>query len=383
MSASLPVTREEVRRLSNEMPLAPSAGILVLVTLYGGNDGINTLIPYTNNAYQDSRPELAYSAEDVIDLDGEYGFNPGLKGLGELFDDGSLAVVRGVGYPEQDRSHFRSMDIWQTASTDNGVSTGWIGRWLDLKAPNPLRAISVGSALPTLAIGSQRTAATLSPDSLASITDNSDLMSELGEPDPEDTEAMVSVRDSYSSAANVSRQFDGIINRADKPQTANIFNVNTISGQLNIVSRCIRAGLPTQVYCVSLDGFDTHANEKTAQEKLLRAFDRSLTKFLKEISGAPRGKNVVVMAYSEFGRRVAANASDGTDHGTSGPVFVAGAPVRGGFYGDNPSLTDLTHGDLKTTTDFRDLYGELLATTLAVDPASIIGGKRKPIGFLS
>lgn len=383
-STALPMTWDDVYRLASEQKRLAGSGVLVLITLYGGNDGINTVIPYTQDAYFDARPELAYSGEDVIDLDGEFGLNPGMKGLGQHFRDGSLAIVRGVGYPDQDRSHFRSMDIWQTGSVDNGVSTGWIGRWLDTQQPDPLRAVNIGPVLPILAIGSKTMAATLSPENLSKKRDHAELISALANAENAETGNLAAVRESYRAASDSSRRIHELLHSSDSPAAPDLPSSDKSFGsQLDVVSRCIRAGLTTKVYCVSLSGFDTHANEKIPQQSLLKTLDVSVTKFLKEMSDHPLGSDVVVMAYSEFGRRVAANASDGTDHGTSGPVFIAGTPVKGGFYGDDPSLTDLANDDLKTTTDFRDVYAELLTKTLGTDPDPIVGAKRNHLGFLA
>ena len=150
-----------------------------------------------------------------------------------------------------------------------------------------------------------------------------------------------------------------------------------------MVARCVKAGVPTTVYMVKLGGFDTHANERGTQETLLKTVDAALTPFLRDMAADKYGKNVVVMVYSEFGRRLAANSSQGTDHGTAGQVSIAGAPVKGGFYGDEPSQIDLADGDLKGTTDFRDIYHELLSKTLSSDPAPSVGTGRRDIGFLS
>lgn len=384
ISAGLPITWKDVEKLATETPISPGDGILVLVTLIGGNDGLNTLIPYRQSTYYDARSDLAYAAEEVLDIDGNYGLNPGMTGLAQRFRDGSLAIVRGAGYPDQDRSHFRSMDIWQTGSVDNEVTTGWIGRWLDLDNGHALRAVNIGSVLPTLAIGSKRTAATLDLRHLTINTDDVELMSALAETDTADRTSEALVRDSYRAAADASVRLDTALRESGSSAPPEQSQGDSgLSKQLDVVSRCIRAGLGTRVYSVSINGFDTHADEKWAQQRLLRTVDKSISKFLDEMAGDQNGKNVVVMAYSEFGRRVAANASDGTDHGTSGPVFIIGEPVRGGFYGDDPSLTDLAYGDLKTTTDFRDVYAELLGTTLGTDPDPVVGAKRKPLGFLT
>jgi uncharacterized protein (DUF1501 family) len=149
-----------------------------------------------------------------------------------------------------------------------------------------------------------------------------------------------------------------------------------------MVAEAVKAGVPTRVYAVSLGGFDTHANERESQQRQLQAVDEAVTPFLQQMANDKYGKNVVLLAYSEFGRRVKANASQGTDHGTAGPLFVAGTPVKGGFYGDEPSLTDLDNGDLKVTTDFRDVYYEVLSKTLQTDPTPSVGAGRKSLGFL-
>jgi uncharacterized protein (DUF1501 family) len=367
------VSIPDLMRVAADRPLPVGTGILVLVTLYGGNDGINTVIPYCDNAYHDARPELAYGPDEVIDLDGHLGLNPGLTGMVDLFHAGHLAIVRGVGYPRPDQSHFRSMDIWQTASPDEPVSTGWVGRWLDATGDDPLRAVNVGSVLPLLAVGEKATAAALSPGT-AFLCTSADTISGLGVADSHDTPAMAMVRASYRAAKTVS---DGL------PAWQRGNNCNSLADQLDAVAQCVSAGVPTRVYCVQLGGFDTHADERETQQRLLQTLDDALTGFLGRMSADPHGRNVVVLAYSEFGRRVKANASQGTDHGTAGPVFVAGTSVKGGLYGDEPSLTDLDDGDLKTTVDFRDIYFEILTRTLRADPTPVLGSGRREVGFLS
>ncbi|MGC1156109.1 DUF1501 domain-containing protein, partial [Mycobacterium sp.] len=355
--------------------LAEGSGVLVILTMYGGNDGINTVIPYADNAYHDARPELAYAPGDVLNLDGQLGLNPALKGLAQQWNSRKLAIVRGAGYPQPDHSHFRSMDIWQTASPSEPVSTGWIGRWLDATGNDPLRAVNIGSVLPPLAVGEKCTAAALSASEKPESADRfAATMDALGADDPNDTPAMAAVCDAYRATRTTDTTFSGIKPSGAKP--------NGLAGQLGMVASAIKAGVPTRVYAVNLGGFDTHADERGTQQRLLQTFDEAVTPFLQQMAGDRYGKNVVLMAYSEFGRRVKANASQGTDHGTAGPVFVAGTPVRGGFYGDEPSLTDLDHGDLKPTTDFRDVYYELLSQTLQTDPAPSVGAGRRSLGFL-
>jgi uncharacterized protein (DUF1501 family) len=335
LSGTVAVSWPDLQRAAQDRPLAESSGILVIVTLYGGNDGINTLIPYADNTYHDARPELAYAPGDVLHLDDQLGLNPALKGLAQLWTDRKLAIVRGVSYPQPDHSHFRSMDIWQTASPAEPVSTGWVGRWLDATGDDPLRAVNIGAVLPPLAVGEKYTAAALSP-APQSIDRYAATMDALGIDDPNDTPAMSAVCAAY---------------RATRASDAALAPV-TASGK-----------------------------NHTTQQRLLQAFDEAVTPFLRQMAGDRYGKNVVLVAYSEFGRRVAANASQGTDHGTAGPVFVAGAPIKGGFYGEEPSLTDLDNGDLKSTTDFRDVYYELLSQTLQADPTPSVGTGRYSLGF--
>jgi uncharacterized protein (DUF1501 family) len=376
LSGTVAVSWPDMLRAAQERPLAKDSGILVIVTLYGGNDGINTVIPYADNAYHDARPELAYAPGDVLALDGQLGLNPALKGLAQQWNGRKLAIVRGVSYPQPDHSHFRAMDIWQTASPAEPVSTGWIGRWLDATGDDPLRAVNIGAVLPPLAVGEKYTAAALS----STVTPQSKerfaaTMEALGADDPNDTPAISAVCGAYRAA----RTTDATL----APVKASGKDHNSLAAQLNMVAAAVRAAVPTRVYAVQRGGFDTHANERGTQQRLLQTFDEAVTPFIQQMAGDRYGKNLVVLAYSEFGRRVAANASHGTDHGTAGPVFVAGAPVSGGFYGEEPSLTDLDNGDLKPTTDFRDIYYELLSRTVGTDPTPSVGAGRKALGFLA
>jgi len=376
LSTAVAVSWPDLMRAAQDRPLPANAGVLVIVTLYGGNDGINTLIPYADNAYHDARPDLAYAPGDVIHLDEQLGLNPAMKGLAQLWNQRQLAIVRGVGYPRPDHSHFRSMDIWQTASPAEPVSTGWIGRWLDANGDDPLRAVNIGPVLPPLAVGEKYTAAALSPGGAAGKAEKFDaIMTALGNDDPNDTPAMAAVCKAYRAARTADTAFASV-----KPSDE---GRNSLATQLSMVASAVKARVPTRVYTVQLGGFDTHANERATQQRLLQTLDEAVARFLQEMSADPYGKNVVLLAYSEFGRRVRANASQGTDHGTAGPVFVAGIPVRGGFYGEEPSLTNLDNGDLKFTTDFRDVYYELLKRTVAADPTPSVGAGRRSLGFLT
>jgi uncharacterized protein (DUF1501 family) len=273
------------------------------------------------------------------------------------------------------------MDIWQTASPSEPVSTGWIGRWLDARGDDPLRAVNIGAVLPPLAIGQKTTAAAFAVTGGAASSRFADTVTALGAVDSHDTAAMAMVAASYRAATTADTTLRSAF--ADDQATESQ-GASSLATQLNVVAKCIAAGVPTRVYTVSLGGFDTHADERSTQQRLLQTFDTAATGFLRQMATLPRGQGVVLMAYSEFGRRVTANASQGTDHGTAGPVFLAGVPVKGGFYGDEPSLTDLDNGDLKASTDFRDVYHDVLAHALESDPGPVVGTVgRRDIGLFA
>lgn len=385
------VSWQHLMSSAKSQPLATGQQVLVVLTMYGGNDGLNTLVPYADPAYHSARPDLAYAEADVLQLDGEFALNPSMKGFQQLWQDRKLAIVRGVGYPQPDHSHFRSMDIWQTASPQAPVSTGWIGRWLDATGDDPLRAVNIGAVLPPLAMGAKASAAALPlgkhRTAPAAVTR---AMASLGQPDPADTASQSLVRASYRADQQVDTTFAKVLDpnaaeeSTDQQSTAgSAGGQGSLSDQLAVVARCIAAGVPTRVYSVSQGGFDTHADEKDAQQNALGMVDKAVSGFLAQLAKTPHGSDVTVLMYTEFGRRVQANASQGTDHGTAGPVFVFGQQVRGGYYGDQPSLTALDNGDLKVTTDFRAVYAEVLGKVLGADPQQIVGATPGgELGFL-
>ncbi|MFI2710905.1 DUF1501 domain-containing protein [Micromonospora sp. NPDC018662] len=365
----------------------PQARTLVLVTLYGGNDGLNTVVPHADPAYRAARPELAYSAEEVLRLDDGTGLNPALGGLHRAYGAGRLAVVRGVGYPKPDRSHFRSMDIWHTAQPDRPGTTGWLGRWLDRAGADPRLAVSFEPALPPLLAGERGAGASVPVTERETVPRlGAETLAALAAATPDDSPARARaaacfadlravdgmVREVRATAAGDETEDDG----ETTPGTATGGARASLDAQLDLVARCVEAGVVTRVFSVSLGGFDTHADEKQLQQVLLGQLDGALSRFTDRMSRTEAGRKVVVAVYSEFGRRVRANASDGTDHGTASNVLLLGAPVTGGLYGEPPSLTDLDDGDLKFTTDFRDVYATLLERVLATDPGAVLAGWR-------
>jgi uncharacterized protein (DUF1501 family) len=366
-------------------PLAVGTKILVLVTMYGGNDGLNTLIPYTDKAYYAGRPDLAYEQADVLPLADDLGLNPSMTGFKKLYDAGQLAVVRGVGYPNADRSHFRSMSIWQTGSPDTPQVTGWLGRWLDANGADPLLAVNVGPVLPPMLAGQKCAGAALPSSGGVTLPDGRygsglralDAVSTASQP------LIQRVAQSGTDLFRVATTFGPALAAPAAAVAPKAGGANDLAGQLDLVARCIAANAPTRVYSVQLGGFDTHADEKGTQSQLLGQLDAAVSGFLTKVGAGPHGKDVVVTLYSEFGRRVAANGSQGTDHGTASNVFVAGAGVKGGMFGDQPSLTDLSMDDLKYNVDFRSVYATLLEGVLAADSGQVLGAGSFPrIAFI-
>nr|WTA68422.1 DUF1501 domain-containing protein [Micromonospora sp. NBC_00855] len=365
----------------------PQSHTLVLVTLYGGNDGLNTVIPYGDPAYRAARPELAYPDGEVRRLDDDFGLNPALAGLHQRWSGGGLAIVRGVGYPKPDRSHFRSMDIWHTAQPDRPGNTGWLGRWLDGTGGDPRLAVSFEPALPPLLAG-ERSAGAAVPvtDRKAAKGLPAETLTAFAAAEAGESAARGRAAACFADLRSVDEMIRQVRDSADPdtaepdgeqaPATATGGARTPLDAQLDLVAQCVEAGVSTRVFSVSLGGFDTHADEKQLQAVLLGQLDRALTGFADRMSRTEAGRKVVVAVYSEFGRRVRANASDGTDHGTASDVLLLGAGVRGGWHGAPPSLTDLDDGDLKYTTDFRDVYATLLERVLGTDPGPVLADWR-------
>jgi uncharacterized protein (DUF1501 family) len=361
---------------------AAGDGIVVMVTLYGGNDGLNTVVPYTDPAYQAGRQQLAIPADQVLKIDNNFGLHPSMAGLKSVYDQGKLAVVMGVGYPEPNRSHFRSMDIWQSARPQEFSNIGWLGRWHDATGPDALRMLNIGGSLPRFMVGTKGSGASLNPgridlpggkvgeEVVASMGRNEDQsLGQWGLRIAKSNADLVRVKNTYApllSAGSAEYGGGGSTNLEGE-------GGNSLTRELQEVAKLINAGAPARVYGVALGGFDTHASELGQHSRLLGYVSEALTGFHTAMMASPRGQKVTVVVYSEFGRRVNVNGSDGTDHGAASSMFVLGPQVKGGLYGTPPSLTDLDNGDLKVTTDFRSVYATVLGKTLGIDPSVALG----------
>ncbi len=363
---------DQIAQAAIDRPLAAGTPILVVVTLYGGNDGLNTVIPYTDPIYFSSRPDISYKAETMLPLDAELALNPNMAGIKGLWDQKKVAIIRGVGYPKPDHSHFSSMAKWQSASPERHINSGWLGRWLDSQAEDPMLAISLGSVLPPMLAGTKISGSALPLGGL--VIPKGTLATQciqLSKVARTDSKLMAAAATSMRNLFSVSTSIQPIL-KLPAPVATDLPTVNggnaggdsNLSQQLDVVAKLISAGSPTKVWSVSLGGFDTHANEANAQAELLGVVSTSLTRFMSQLKSTTRLNDVTVMVYSEFGRRVKGNASQGTDHGTAGPMFIIGEKVKGGFYGDQPSLSKLIDGDLAVTSDFRDVYATVLESIL-------------------
>jgi uncharacterized protein (DUF1501 family) len=356
---------ENLASAASNSPLPANTPILVLVTLYGGNDGLNTVVPFTDPVYESARSNIALSSAQLLPFTDSLAFNSSMPSISGLYGQGQVAIVQGVSYPNPSLSHFSSMAIWQSASL-TGLSSGWIGRWLDKQPHNAFNAIGVGSVLPPAFVGEK---------SVASMVDVSGIQLPWGAAAP------LLPRLGRTSSSDVALEAAAATSITDLFSTASLLGPlvptsptgSSLGQQLSLLSTLINANVPTRVWEVNLSSFDTHTGEQLDQNALLAEVDAAIGAFMTSISTGSRANDVTVMIYSEFGRRVGSNASDGTDHGTSAPVLLIGNQVKGGLYGEQPPLDALdANGNLQVTTDFRSVYGGLLHDVLATPVSDII-----------
>jgi len=403
---------DTVAALTGGVDAARAAGgdepILVVVQLAGGNDGLNTVVPYRSDEYHAARPTLGIKADRVLTLDDTLGLHSEAVGLKQLFDDGHLAIINGVGYPNPNRSHFVGTRIWETADPDERASTGWLGRFFDNNCkgddrPDPMSSIALVNETPLALTGEK-----FAPICVANPENwrygGADIVRRIAErrqpprektprraarnrnrrqatrtPDAPAVEARSFVEramlDTAVAADDIRRAARTTIDGVDFPG-------NRFAQSLKHVAGMIASNMPTRVYYVSLGGFDTHANQAGNHARLLRQLGDSLAAFvsaLKRIDAWPR---TMIMTFSEFGRRVAENASGGTDHGEAAPMFLLGDRVQPGLHGDMPPLDKLHRGDVAFHTDFRRVYAAVLQDWLAADAKRILGPGFTPLPII-
>jgi uncharacterized protein (DUF1501 family) len=349
--------------------------ILVVVQLSGGNDGLSTVVPHADPAYHRARRQTAI--EDVIEVGDHAGLHPNLDGLARLFGEGRLAIVQGVGYPEPQRSHFKSMDIWHTGDLrGRRRDTGWVGRAIDECCGGSAESnlvVNIGNELPYALHAHRHKAVSFQQPQSYRWQGSAQV--------EEDFAALNRAREGESAVdwlhrqAAAARASSAEVRRAAAGyQTSTAYPTQPLGRDLRTVAGLIDGGLRTRVYYTSLGGFDTHVRQKNSHDNLMRALGDSLTAFQADLEAHGHADRVVTMVFSEFGRRVEENASGGTDHGTAGCMFVLGTKVRGGWHGRYPSLDELDgNGDLVMTTDFRGIYAALLDEWLGVDSKAVLG----------
>ena len=397
------------RDLSTQPVTGKDGTILVVLQLAGGNDGLNTLVPFADDAYHKARPRLAKKEKELIALNDHVGLNDSLPFLGSMFKEGNLGVVQGVGYPNPNRSHFVSTSIWETADPANRSSTGWIGRYFDnaCSGADPTVGISLNKTQPESfgalknpgvclsspelyrwihgggekAQAEEFFASLNSPEEEEGPVDGASIdMPAGGKPGGIQGESNLAFLERVAMDARVSSA--KILELAAKHRSRVSYEGTPISRSLNMVSRLIAGGMPTRVYYVSHGGFDTHNQQVNSHDRLLGQLDRALKSFFADLKQQGNAERVVLMTFSEFGRRVSENASAGTDHGRASCLFVAGEGVKGGLYGKYPSLTDLDQGDLKHTVDFRGVYASVLEGWMKTSAKPVLRGDFPKFGII-
>jgi uncharacterized protein (DUF1501 family) len=365
-----------------QAPLGPGDDrVLVVVNFQGGNDGLNTVVPFASPSYYRYRPSLGVAQNDVLRINEAIGFNPQLKAFKDMYDKGQVAIVQGVGYPKPDFSHFRSTEIWQTAAPDSYVSTGWLGRYLDganLPAANLFNAVAIADVLPEVLVADRVDVAAIAQLNGYGLA--SDRSKTLGRDEFHTFVADNNVPFRSPYLAQVAQIEDHAQRGAEElPQLiagykpAATYPATPIGRSLALAAQIAGSKLGTRVLFVQLGSFDTHTTQKGTQDRLLADFANAVSAFYADLAAHGNDQRVLTMTFSEFGRRVAENGSRGTDHGTAAPVFVIGGGVKGGVYGEHPSLDALDNGNLRFTTDFRSVYATVLEKWLKRPSSGIVG----------
>ncbi|MDB6023302.1 MAG: hypothetical protein JWQ04_3159 [Pedosphaera sp.] len=390
------------------------ADILVVLQMAGGNDGLNTLVPFGNDYYRRGRPRLGIAASDALKLNDEVGLHPSLTGFKELYDHGSLAVVQGIGYPNPNRSHFRSTEIWQTASdSEQFEKYGWLGRYFDnaCSGCDPTIGVNIGRQMPQAFAAKHPLGISLeNPQQYRFISTDrrhhdgaEESFRKLNESDEGmamdaggagsnsgDTIGAIHGKTAHTGSAldflertsmDAQVSSDKILAVSGKVQNKADYPQSLLATSLKLVARLIGGGLPTRVYYVSQGGYDTHTNQLPTQQRLLKDLGDSVKAFTEDMKAQGNMSRVLVMTFSEFGRRVAENANGGTDHGAAAPMFIIGEKVKAGLLGKYPSLApaDLLNGDMKYSVDFRSVYAGILENWLKTPSAPILGRQFQPL----
>jgi uncharacterized protein (DUF1501 family) len=364
-----------------QTPSGTDGKILVVVQLSGGNDGLSTVIPHADDIYHRLRPAIQHDAKTVLKINDYLGLHPNLTGLKKLYDAGRMSIVQGVGYPNPNRSHFRSMDIWQSAQPDKEVvTTGWIGRYFDntCKGADPHVGLSIGDRLPLAMEGERIHPLSFEkPETYRYAGRDVEHYIQLNKASKLTAAEAATPASQLDflrrTAMDAQLSSDEILKLARAHAPAATYPFGEFGAGLRTVAAMINGGLPTRVYYVSLGSFDTHAQERNVHDRLMQQLGDGVSAFWSDLAAQKNDDRVLMMTFSEFGRRVEQNASGGTDHGAAAPMMFFGKAITPGLIGSHPSLKDLDNGDLKHAIDFRSVYASVLQTWMETPSEPILG----------
>ncbi|CAN5343224.1 DUF1501 domain-containing protein [soil metagenome] len=361
---------------------------LVVIQFSGGNDGLNTIIPFGDDLYHSNRPGIGLKKENVIRIDDHFSFNGSMKGLADLHASGEVALLNNVGYPNPNRSHFRSTDIWHSASDANKyLQTGWIGRWLDASCdPQDIRphlALEVDETLSLALKGEVMNGLAMQRPARLELILKDQLMQETANAWKAHEEDHHNVEYLHKTLAETSKSAGYIHDHLSKNSAKAIYPQHAFGKQMKLIAELILSGCETSVYYVSLPGFDTHAGQNNQQNKMLKIYGDAMKAFAEDLKSANLWNETLMMTFSEFGRRVKQNASGGTDHGTANVMMFAGGNLkRKGILNEAPDLSNLDNGDLIYKVDFRNVYATVLKNWLGADAEIILGSKFDRMDFV-
>lgn len=364
----------------------PGNKIVVILQLSGGNDGLNTVIPVRNDLYYKARPRLGITRDKALTLTDEVGLHPALTAFKGFYDDGSLGILNNVGYPNPDRSHFRSMDIWHTASQSNEYwNHGWVGRYLDAQCKGcdkPTQAIEIDDILSLALKGENFKGIAVKDPRRLYGTANEKFFKEISK--SHKTEAGEQTAEYlYKTMAETLSSADYIFQQSKLHPTTATYPKSELGNSLKTIASLIYSEINTKVYYVSLGSFDTHIGQEGQQQRLFNDMNESVGAFIKDLKQNNRFNDVLLFTFSEFGRRVAQNASNGTDHGTANNMFfISGGLKQKGLINELPNLADLDEGDLKYKVDFKNVYATVLNKWLKADDKDILGKKYQYLDFI-
>jgi uncharacterized protein (DUF1501 family) len=358
--------------------------VVVVIQFSGGNDGLNTVIPVTNDIYYKERRTIGIAKDKAFKLTDEVGLHPSLAAFKGLYDDGSLSILNNVGYPNPDRSHFRSMDIWQSASASNEyVNTGWVGRYLDAQCKGcdkPTQALELDDMLSLALKGVDNNGLAFKDPRRLYSTSKEKFYKDISE-SHKSTETTVDYL--YKTMSETISSADYIFQQSKLNPSAQTYPNSSLGKDLKTISSLILSDINTKVYYVSLGSFDTHAGQENQQKKLFDELNDAVKAFTSDLKSNGRFDDVLMMTFSEFGRRVSQNASNGTDHGTANNMFFIGGGLKEkGLLNEMPNLADLNEGDLKYKVDFRNVYATVINKWLGVDDKLILGKTFEKMNFI-